>query len=840
MAETLAANSNIAHYRIVSKLGEGGMGEVYLAEDLKLGRRAALKILTGDLIDNPQHLQRFEREARAASALNHPNILTVYETGEAEGKHYLASEYIGGERLSERIRRRPRKLAEVIDIGIQIASALAAAHEAGIVHRDIKPDNIMVRKDGLVKVLDFGIAKLTQPHETGLDTEGVTKALLKTTPGVVMGTTKYMSPEQARGQDVDQRTDIWSLGVVLYRMTTGTAPFDGDTMSDVIASILKTEPAPLTSEAQPIPRELEQIINKALRKNREERYQHAKDLLDDLAECKREFEFLSKLATSVPPDRTGAQTSPQTAQSMSGETSYAAQPPDTLTSEFIAREVKRHNRPLIVVLAVLIGVITVGGLIALSALTYSRYFAAATPASIDSVAVMPFTNATGDPEMEYLSDGLSESLINNLSQLPGLKVIARSSAFRYKGKSTDAEEVARALGVKSILTGRVLRHGDSLQISVELMDARDKTQVWGAQYNRSGKDLLAVQQEIAQEISRNLRLKLSSAQQTRVGNAHTANPEAYELYLKGRFYWNKRTGEALTKSVEYFNQAIEKDPTYALAHAGLADAYNVIPFYSGATPHDSYPKAKAAARRALELDPSLAEARTALAVALMNYDWNLTESNKEFERAIGLNPNYASAHHWYARENLTIMGQYDRALAEMRRAQELDPLSLIINANYGKAYFNARRYDEAIQQLQKTIEIDPTFFVAHHYLGSAYAMKGAYAEALASYQKARELNASDPHVVALMGRLYAVTGDRAKAMDVTAQLKAMSTQRYVPDYNFALIYAALDEKDKAFESLEKSYQGHTIDMLTLHYDPLIDRLRSDPRFVDLVGRVALK
>ncbi|MEK6405885.1 MAG: tetratricopeptide repeat protein [Acidobacteriota bacterium] len=363
--------------------------------------------------------------------------------------------------------------------------------------------------------------------------------------------------------------------------------------------------------------------------------------------------------------------------------------------------------------------------------------------------------------------------------------------------------------------------------------------MWGAQYNRRATDLLAVQQEIAQEISRNLRLKLSSAEQSRVGNLHTSNAEAYELYLKGRFYWNKRTGEALKKSVDYFNQAIEKDPSYALAYVGLADAYVVIPFYSVGSPQDSFPRAKAAARRALEIDDTLAEAHTALAAALMDYDWNLPESNREFERAIELNPNYANAHHWYARENLTIMGQFDKALAEMRRAQELDPLSLIINANFGKAYFNARRYDEAIQQLRKTVEIDQGFFVAHHYLGSAYAMKGAFSEALSEYQKAHQLN-DDPHVVALTGRLYAVSGKRAEALKTLAQLKSLARQRYVADYSVALIYAGLGEKDQAFELLEKSYQEHTVDMLTLYYDPLIDNLRSDPRFADLLRRVGLQ
>ena len=825
------SDRRISHYRILKKLGAGGMGEVYLAEDLNLGRQVAVKVLNHELTTNPEHLRRFEREARAASALNHPNILTVYEIGQADGAHFIATEFIEGESLSQRMKRGAIALTEVLDIGIQIASALAAAHEARIVHRDIKRDNIMVREDHLVKVLDFGLAKLVQRDATEVSHDAVTRALLKTTPGVVMGTAEYMSPEQARGQEVDERTDIWSLGVVLYRMVTGKTPFGGETMSDIIASILKTDPPPVVNETEPVPRELEQIINKALRKNREDRYQHIKDLLIDLKDCKQELAFSSRLGASVRREQPLSQAS----SSGAVETSKVTDVTDVrLTSA--THKLNKIMRPKLGVVAALCLI----GLVTIAALAYFRYFAAADQTGIDSLAVLPFVNDTGDSEMEYVSDGLSESLINNLSQLPGLKVIARSSAFRYKGKNTDVEEVARALGVNGILTGRVLRQGDNLQINVELMDARDKSQVWGGQYDSSARDLIAVQREIAREISRNLRLKLSATEQNRVGNLHTANTEAYELYLKGRFYWNKRTGESLTKSVEYFNQAIEKDPSYALAYAGLADAYIVIPFYSVVSAQDSYPRAKAAARRALELDDSLAEAHTALAAVLMNYDWNRPESTREFERAIELNPNYATAHHWYARENLTVMGQFDKALAEMRRAQELDPLSLIINANYGKAYFNARRYDEAIQQLKKTIDIDPNFFVAHHYLGSAYAMKGAYAEALASYQRAHQLNASDPHVVALMGRLYAVTRDRAKAMEAIAQLKSISAQQYVADYNFALIYAALGEKDKAFESLEKSYRDHTVDMLTLHYDPLIDNLRSDSRFADLQRRVGLK
>jgi serine/threonine-protein kinase len=833
MNQELSANATLSHYRIVSKIGAGGMGEVYLAEDLKLGRRVALKVLNRELTESPDRLQRFEREARAASALNHPNILTVYEIGESEGVRFIATEFIEGDSLRQRMTLGAVELVDVLDVGIQIAAALAAAHEAGIVHRDIKPENIMVRKDRLVKVLDFGLAKLLKQDASDFDHEAETRALLKTSAGVVMGTTAYMSPEQARGREVDERTDIWSLGVVLHNLVTGELPFAGDTKSDVIASILKTEPPPLIHKAELVPRELDHIVNKALRKNRDDRYQHVKDLLIDLKDCKQELEFLSKQGRSFAPEHSTSHRSSQTARSAIVETASATDLQTTSSAEYIVSNIKRHKLGAITSLAVLIGLLTLG------VFFYSRYSAAGDQKGIDSLAVLPFANDTGDPEMEYLSDGLSESLINNLSQLPSLKVIARSSAFRYKGKSATPEEAARALGVKSVLSGRVLRHGENLQISVELMDARDRTHVWGETYNRSGRDLMAVQQEIAQEISRNLRLKLSSAEQSRVGYTHTSSPEAYELYLKGRFYWNKRTGEALKKSVEYFNQAIEKDPAFAPAYVGLADAYVVIPFFSVGSAEESYPKAKAAARRALEIDDSLAEAHTSLGAALADYDWNLAESNKEFERAIELNPNYANAHHWYARENLIIMGQFDKALSEMRKAQELDPLSLIINANYGKAYFNARRYDEAIQQLRKTIEIDPGFFVAHHYLGSAYAMKGNFSEALSEYQKAHQLNENDPHVLALMARLYAVAGKKAEAVKTLEQLRSFARTHYVADYNFALVYAGLGEKDKAFEALEKSYRDHTVDMLTLYYDPLIDDIRSDPRFAGLLRRVGL-
>jgi len=844
-------NQEISHYRVKKLLGKGGMGEVYLAEDTELGRRVALKVLPAELTKNKAGLQRFEREAQAASSLNHPNILTVYEISAEDGLHFIATEFIDGESLRQHIERTRLELREVLDIGIQVASALAAAHKAGVVHRDIKPENIMLRADGYVKVLDFGLAKLTglriadcglrnEEAETWMQSpqsnpQSAIRNPQLTTPGMVMGTAPYMSPEQARGRKVDARADVWSLGVVLYEMLTRCTPFAGETTSDVIAAILKTEAETPTNFNAEIPAELERIVLKTLRKDCDQRYQHIKDLLIDLQDLKHELDFAAKLERSVPPDTRSQRELRPTVATNAVPTGGASDIHTTSSAEYFVNEIKQHKLGATVALVALIGVIIFGFL------AYTRYASGSDTTSIDSLAILPFTNVTADPNTEYLSDGISESLINNLSQLSGLKVIARSSAFKYKGKNADPQAVARALSVDAILTGRVLQRGESLQISVELMDARDNTQVWGAQYNRKAADVLTLQAEISQEIAEKLRrrLQLTATEQQQLAKRHTDNTEAYQLYIKGRYYWNKRTSEALKQSVVYFNQAIEKDPNYALAYVGLADAYNVLPFFSAGSSQEYFPKAKAAAQRALEMDESLAEAHTALASVLVNYDWNLPESSKEFRRAIELKPNYATAHHWYAIFNLQIMGRFDEAISEMKRAQELDPLSSIINANLGKTYFNARRYDQAIEQWRKTIDMDPGFFVTHHYLGSAYAMKGSHQEALAEYQKARQLNNDDPHVLALIGRLLAVSGQKAEALKTLGQLKEISQRRYVPAYSIALVYAGLNEKEQALNWLDKGYQARAVDMTYLNYDPLLDNLRSDPRFVDLLRRVGL-
>jgi TolB-like protein/Flp pilus assembly protein TadD len=498
------------------------------------------------------------------------------------------------------------------------------------------------------------------------------------------------------------------------------------------------------------------------------------------------------------------------------------------SAEYIISGIRGHKVAAIIITVVL----------AIGALALVRYLHAGnTEVAIESIAVLPFANQNNDPGVDWVSDGLTESIINSLTQLPNLKVIARSSVFRYKGKEIDPLAAGKELGVRALLTGRLFQRGDEVIVSAELVDLRDNKQLWGDQYERKMADLLSVQREIAREITSNLRPRISGAEERRASKSSTENPEAYELYLKGRFYWNKRTGESLKKSVEYFNQAIEQDPKYALAYAGVADAYGLMPGYSAGTPQEYFPRAKAAAKKALEIDDALAEAHASLANVLYSYDWNFPESFREFQRAIELNPNYATAHQWYG-EGLAVTGRFDEGIAELKRAQELDPLSLIINADLGEVLTCARQYDKAIEQLRKTIEMDQSFYYAHWRLGAAYELKGFLQEAITEYQKARQLN-DDPWVLALLGNAYAVSGKRDEALKLLNQMTERSKQRYVPAYGFAIVYAGLGEMDQAFQWLEKCYKDRASDFIDLKTDPLIDGLRSDPRYADLLRRAGL-
>ena len=594
--EPLLVSRTLGHYKILGLLGEGGMGQVYLAEDTRLERKVALKILPAAFAQDAGRMRRFVQEAKAASALNHPNILTIYEVGEFENKNYIASEYVEGETLSERLRREPLNLKGALDVAVQITSALQAAHAAGIVHRDIKPDNVMIRPDGVAKLLDFGIAKLTEKKTGLIDAEAATAIKARTTPGMIIGTAAYMSPEQARGKAVDARSDIFSFGLVLYEMLTGKRAFAGENAMDVISSILQKEPVPLRRLIPDVPHELERIVGKALRKDCEERYQTAKDLLIDLKDARQELEFQNKLERAAVPYREQAET-----QIINAAATDAVQ--TTSSTQYLAAKITNHKLAAIAALLVL----TVG----IAALYYfTRGNTSNKPTStetIDSIAVLPLTNAAQDPNAEYLSDGITESLINRLSQLSGLKVMSSSSVFRYKGREQDAQKIGNELNVRAVLTGSVKQIGDQLVINVSLDDAKDNHHIWGEQYVRKFADVLAVQNEIAQEVTTNLRVKLTGADERQLAKRYTDNVEAYQLYLKGNYEWNKHTLESLQKGIEFYNQAIEKDPNYALAYSGLAASYGVLG-NNYLPPKEAFPKSKAYAAKALAIDDTLSQA----------------------------------------------------------------------------------------------------------------------------------------------------------------------------------------------------------------------------------------
>jgi TolB-like protein/Tfp pilus assembly protein PilF len=628
---------------------------------------------------------------------------------------------------------------------------------------------------------------------------------------------------------------------VLYEMVAGCLPFAGSTSSEVLASILsEKEPQPLARYSREVPAELERIVSKALRKKREERYQTIKDFLLDLKSLKQELEFAAKLERSTPPELSGAggaskRTHPQPASTGPGDTGQTAVegPRATLNADLIVRRIKRHR------VGTLLALVTLGAVAAAVVyLAYSRKAGEGGSGAIRSIAVLPFTNADGNPDAEYLSDGISESLINSLSQLAGIKVIARSSSFAYKGKEAEPHEVAKALGVEAILTGRVMQRGDNLLISAELVNASDMTHVWGGQYRRQAADALAVQEEIAREISEKLQVKLTAQEQERLVKRHTENIEAYEAYLKGRYFWSKRTVEDFKKSIEYFRQAIEKDPRYALAYTGLADSYILLGTYHVLPPAEAISKARLATMKALEIDDELAEAHISLATIEGELEWNWSIAEKEFKQAIKLNPNYATAHQWYG-EYLVVMGRFDEALAEIKRAHQLDPLSLVVNLALGDVFYYSRRYDEAIEQYRKTVEIDSDFGYAYAWLGRAYLQKGLYAEAIAKLEKARGLSGGEPLIAAWLGYALALAGEKDKARDMLDELKERSKREYISPYYLAIIYAGLADKDQAFEYLEKAYAERSNWVLRLKAEPKFDSLRSDQKFADLLRRVGL-
>ena len=813
----------------------GGMGEVYLAYDSQLRRQVAIKLLQAELTENKVRLARFEREAYAASSLNHPYIMTIHEIGEQDGRHFIATEYIEGESLRQRITHSGLEMRETLAIVSQVADALSAAHEAGIIHRDIKPENVMVRRDGYVKVLDFGLAKLAQATEAKdkLDTEAPTRvAPVHTNPGMVMGTAHYMSPEQARGLEVDARSDIWSLGATLYEMVAGKKPFEGATTTDVLAMILHREPPSLLLYQSQLPAELERIVEKALAKERDERYQNAKDLSVDLKRLKQRLEVDAELERSITPEeearRTGARAAATSLSSKAIATNEAAGVGHTISSaEYVVGEIKRHKLAAVLVLTTIV-LAVVAGLI-------SYRYSSARSAAITSVAVLPFTNQSGDPNMDYLSDGISESLINNLSQLSSLKVISRGSAFKYKGKEVDPQEVARALGVQAIVTGRVMQHGDQLQVSAELVNVSDKTQMWGEQFNRKVTDTLAVQTEISQQIAEKLRLRLTNAEQQQLVKDVKVNPQAYEQLLKGRFYRQRVSPENLRKAVECFNQAIAIDDKYALAYALLSDAYRLMGSNGFLDPKEAMPKADAAARKALELDGGLAEAHYALAgINLNNWDWMGAE--QEFKRAIELSPSTALAHRGYS-VYLSKMSRHDQAISEAKRARELDPLYIPWSSNLGYVLYFARQYSQAVEQLKKTLEMDKNYSTTHITLGYTYNAMGQYNDAIAEFEESLRLRGDNTSDQCYLGYALAKAGRRSEAEAILKRLK--TTKEYVSPMELSNLYIGLGEKEQAMSALERAYAAHDVQMQFLGVDQHYDPLRSEPRFQELIRKVGL-
>jgi len=767
---SLSIGDKLGPYEILAPIGAGGMGEVYRARDARLNRFVAIKVSAA------QFSGRFEREAKAIAALNHPNICQIFDIG----PNYLVMEYVDGSPIVSHEQPRALPPREALRLATQIAAALKAAHANGIIHRDLKPANILVTTGGVVKLLDFGLAKLIDGNDaTTVDTLtiGVTEV------GTIMGTPAYMSPEQAEGKTADTRSDIFSFGTVLYEMLAGRRAFSGGSASATMGAIIHKNPDPLDA-----PPALKAIVLKCLLKSPDSRFQTATDLL------------------------------------------YALENASTGGDPIVVH----RKRRLTLAVAIAGSLLVIGA----AGLGLGTYLKGSRTGRIDSIAVLPLDIRSNDPDADYISDGITESINNSLARLPSLKVIPHSVALHYKGKTTDVQKVGEALGVQSILTGRVGQRGDDLTVEVELDDVRNGKQLWGQQYNRKVADLLAVQNDIAREVSQRLRSQLSAEDQQKLTKGSTDNPQAYQLYLKGKFYTNKLTKDGFGKGLDYFNQAIAIDPNYGLAYNGLAYNYiNQVDWFI--RPNEAGPKARDAANRALAIDETDADAHVSRAIVAHWYEWDWAAAEREFKRAIELNPNDSEAHGYYS-WLLAPMGRKDEAVAEAKRSQQLDPLSSLANFIVGSALVFTRQWDAAIEQLRSAEELDPTFWFAPCFLGRAYEHKGRLPEAIAEFQRALELEKDNPEIWSGLGHAYASSGNRAEAQKVLDHLKGLSAHSYVAPFNFAVIDAGLGEKDQAIAWLNRAYADRSYYMAVyLTTDARLDSLRSDPRFADLLRRVRL-
>ena len=831
----ITTGTKLGRYEIRSKIGAGGMGEVYLAQDTKLDRKVALKTLPTDLATNQDRMRRFVQEAKAAAALNHPNIAHIYEIGESEGTNFIAMEFVDGETLREKIHDEKGELKVILKHLLQVAEGLAKAHASGIVHRDLKPDNIMITRDGHAKILDFGLAKLLEAKpESAADMGEAATAMMPvqhSTPGVVMGTVGYMSPEQAQAKPVDQRSDIFSFGCLLYEAATGRKPFAGDSIVDTLHKIIH-DPAPAITDFNPSASpELQRVIRKCLAKEPEKRYQTIRDTANDLEELLEDMKGVSDVERSVAPSSSATTNSAISStadevRSAASTVSVSRQPASS--AEYVITGIKQHK--LVAVIALLVLVV---GAVGLGLYLRARN----TVAAIESIAVMPFVNESGNADVEYLSDGMTETLISSLSNLPNLSVKPRSSVFRYKGKETNPQTIAKELNVQAILNGRVVQRGNEITLYIELIDAQKDTVLWKGDYNRQMSNLVTLQSEIARDVSGKLKSRLSGAEIAAVEKVYTNNPEAYRLYLKGVYHAAKFNKEELDLGFGYLRQAVALDPNYALAYHGLAYYHYLIVDWT-MSPREAMPKAKEEALKAIELDDKLAVAHADLGAVYWYYDWNWPAAEKEFKRAIELDSDDSLSHEmygWY----LVTMGRVDEGIAELKRGQQLDPLAQERTSVLGWNLYLARRYDESIEQHRKAIELEPDYWPGYSWLGNALAQKGRWPEALEAFQKAISIEPVIAVPTIGLGRVYAVSGKKDEAIKVLAELNDRSKHPYVSSYLIASIYAGLGDKDKAFASLERAYEDRSWYMSHLKLDPELDSLHSDPRFADLVRRVGL-
>lgn len=812
----LAIGQTFGNYTIVDSIGKGGMGEVYLAKDSRLGRKVALKILSSAFDLDPEGLRRFIREAKVVSTLNHPNILTIYESGEEDSIKFIASEFVEGETLTERLRSGPLSVGTALDIAVQMAEALLAAHGAAVVHRDIKPDNIMIRPDGVVKLLDFGIAKLSEPlRMTGPGTA----------PGIIIGTPNYLSPEQARGKSVDSRSDIFSFGLVLYEMFTGVKAFEAGNAIDVVGAILHKDPVPINELVPDVSPKIAELISKTLRKQPEERYSTA-ELLTEVKGVRSALVLEDGLSGGTPRDRLIT-----TAGSASAVNIDTGGNLPAVTAQFTLREYVRHNRRTASIAAA--AVMLLFG----SAFWYMYLSGTYAAARIDSIAVLPFVNETNNPNTDYLSDGIAETLISSLSRLPELDVRSRASAFSYKGKPIELKQIAKELKVQAILNGRVAVRGDDLLLYVELVNIGADKVIWSQTYKQPSSNLVSLQSEITHDVSRELRSRLSGADQKQVTKNYTENAEAYRLYLRGNFEWNKHTLESLQKASEYYREALSIDPNYALAYVGLANTYGVLGNNYLPT-KETLPKAREYSQKALDIDDSIAEAHATLAAIRSYYDWDLPGAQNEIERALAIDPNNASAYSVKG-SCLEVIGHFDEALIARKRAVDIDPLSAMENWLLGTTYYLKGDSDRAILQLQQTIDMEPRFSPSYLFLGQAYEQKKMYPDAIKAYQNGLAQDEDGPKLVASLAHAYAMSGDLPHANATLAKLREISQRNYVNSYTFAVAYAGLADKEKMFASLEKAYLERPTDMLWLRVEPMFSPFHDDPRFQGLLKRIGV-